>query len=65
MVNFWYLDPTWTRSPIRTGIALRCDPGSPSLSRHPTLCKNIIRDKNPSRSRSPGSTRSLTSTRSP
>ena len=30
------LSPSGTRSPIGTGIALRCDLGSPALSRHPT-----------------------------
>ena len=76
-LGFWYLSPNWTRSPsctrslsgtrssIGTGIALRCDPGSSSLSRHPTLCKNISQDRNPRRSRSPSSTMSLTGTRSP
>ena len=61
-VNFWYLSPTWTRSPIGTGIALRCDLGSPGLSRHHILCRNVSRGRNPSRSRSPSSTRSQTGT---
>ena len=36
-IIFWYLGPTWTRSPSGTrspdgtGIALRCNPGSPAL----------------------------------
>ena len=64
-VNFWYLSPIWTRSPVGTGIALRCDLGSPSLSRHTTLCRNVSRGRNPSKSRSPSPTRSLMSTRSP
>ena len=64
-VNFWYLSPTWTRSPIGVGITLRCNLGSPGFSRHPTLCRNINRGRNPSRSRSPSSTRGHTDTRSP
>ena len=49
---FQYLSPTWTRSPsgtkspIGTKIALRCDPGSSSLGRHPTSYRNIsLRDR--------------------
>ena len=51
-VNLLYLSPTWTRSHIGTGIALRCDSGSPDLSRHPKSCRNISRGRNPSWSRS-------------
>ena len=57
-MNFWYLSPTWIRSLVGTGIALRCNLGSPGLSRHPTSCGNIIQDRNPSKSRSPSPTRS-------
>ena len=49
----------------RTGIALRCYPGSLSHSRTPTLCRSIIQGRNPSWSRSPSHTRSPTGTRSP
>ena len=52
------ISPSGTRSPVGTGITLRCDPGSLSLSRHPNLCSNINRVRNPSRSRSPSPTRS-------
>ena len=48
-----------------TGIALRCDLDSPSLSIHPTSCRNTSLSRNPSRSRSSSSTRSPTSIRSP
>ena len=66
-LGFWYLSPTWIRSPIGTRITLRCDPGSPSLSRHHTLCRNINLSRNPSRSSSMShsSTMSPTSTMSP
>ena len=47
--TFWYLNTIWTRSPVGTRNALRRDPGSPSLRRHPTFCKNINRGRNPSR----------------
>ena len=57
-VNIWYLSLTWTRSLIRSGIALRCDLDSPSLNRHPTSSRNISLSRNPSRSRSPSDTRS-------
>ena len=63
-INFWYFSPTWTRSPsgtrssVRTGIALRYNPGSLGLSWHPTSCRNISQGRNPSRSRSPTGTRS-------
>ena len=40
-------------------VALRCNPGSPGLSRHPTLYRKISRGRKPSRSRSPTGTRSL------
>ena len=58
-VIFSYLSPTWTkspsysrspsgtRSPSWTGIALRCDPGSPGLSRCHTLCRNFGLGRNP------------------
>ena len=46
-VKFWYLGPTWTRSPIGTGIALMYNPGSRGLIRHPTLCRNISQGRNP------------------
>ena len=41
-INFWYLSPTWTRSPVWIGIALRCNPGSPSLSRHLTFLGTLV-----------------------
>ena len=69
--NFWYLSPTWTkspsgtRSPVGTEIALRCNLGSPGLSRHPKSCENFSRGRNPSWSRIPSWTRSPTGTRSP
>ena len=65
---FSYLSPTWTRSPscsriptgtrnpVKTGIAPRCDPISPSHSRPPTSCRSIIRGRNPNLSRSPTGT---------
>ena len=59
-----YLSPTRTRSPIRIGIALRCDLSSPSYGRYLTLCRNTSLSRNPSRSRSPSSTRSHTGIRS-
>ena len=55
--EFWYLSLTWTRSPsctrslsgtrssVWTGIALKCNLGSPGLSRHPTSCRNISRGR--------------------
>ena len=61
-VKFWYLNPTWTRSPsgnrnpIRNEIALRCDLDTRGLSRQPTSCRNISLSSNPSRSRSPTGT---------
>ena len=76
-VIFSYLSPTWTRSPSCsrshtgtrspswTGIALKCDPSSPSHSRCLTLCRNISLGRNPSCSRSPSSTRSPAGNRSP
>ena len=70
-VIFWYLSPTWIRSPsdirspVGTGIALRCDPSSPGLSRHPTLCSNISRGRNPTLSRISSWTRKPTGTTSP
>ena len=69
--DFLYVSPTWTRSPngtrslIGIGIALKCNPGFPALSRHPTLCRKVSQGRNPSRSRSPSSTRSPTNTKSP
>ena len=48
-LGLWHLGPTWTRSPIGIEIALRCDPSSPILSRHPTSCRNISRGRNPNR----------------
>ena len=32
----------------RTGIAPKCDPGSPSHSRPPTLCRSVSQGRNPS-----------------
>ena len=69
--NFLYLSPTstrkpkGTRSPIGTGIALKCNPVSLGLNRHPTLYGKVSRDRNPSRSRSPSPSRGPTGTRIP
>ena len=47
-IIFCYLSPTLTRSPSGTkspdgtGITLRCNPGSPSLSRHPTCVGTLV-----------------------
>ena len=49
----------------RIGIVLRCNMGSPGLSRWSILCRFISRGRNPIWSRNPSLTKSPTSTRSP